>query len=276
MRRRTIATAIALFAFTASATLSAHSVSASPPRAVDPQTIDPLSLKLPASAMPPGPIIVDHDGVSDNADAQATTTPADGFKSQLYIMHQKPYATLGRITGYRSDFRYNIGSAQAGTEYLASIFPDQAHAKAAMDDAIGSGSLIQIIGKPLTHQCSVGVACAAFAGPVPGSTPLMDAVVAISYDGPILVETATQVPDSQFTALEPQIETILFGFLAAADIQVQTVLTGKPPDAPTLTATATATATATPRPSPTKKPLKKCKKGYKRVHGKCKRQKKHK
>lgn len=272
MRRGTVATAIALIAFTASATLSARSANASPPGAVDPQTISPLSLKLPASAMPPGPIIVDHDGVSDNADAQATTTPADGFKSQLYIMHQTPYATLGRITGYRSDFRYNIGSAQAGTEYLASVFPDQAHAKAAMDDAIGPGSLIQIIGKPLTHQCSVGVSCAAFAGPVPGSTPLMDAVVAIYYQGPILIETATQVPDSQFAVLEPQIETILFGFLAAADIQVQTVLNGSTSTTAT-PAVPTATATATATPSPTKKPLKKCKKGYKRVHGKCKRKK---
>jgi hypothetical protein len=274
MRRRTIVTVIALSAFTASATLSTHSVSASIPQAVAPQQIDPLSLKLPASSLPPGQIIVDHQSVSDNPDADGITTPPDKFKSQLAILHQTPYETLGRITGYRFDFRYNIGSAQAGTEYLASIFPDQAHAQAAMNDAIGPGSLIQIIGHPLTHQCSVGVACAAYSGPVPGSTPLMDAVVAIYYDGPILVETATQVPDSLFTSLEPQIETILFGFLAAADIQVQAALSGTPPGTPVLaTATATATVTATPRPTPTKAPLKKCKKGYKRVHGKCKRKK---
>jgi len=274
MRRRTIATLIALSAFTASATLSSHSADASRPHAVAPQQIDPLSLKLPASALPPGPIIVDHEGISDNPDADGITTPPDKFKSQLAILHQTPYETLGRISGYRFDFRYNIASAQAGTEYLASVFPDQAHAKAAMDDAIGPGSLIQIIGHPLTHQCAVGVACAAYSGPVPGSTPLMDAVVAIYYDGPILVETATQVPDSQFAALEPQIETILFGFLAAADIQVQAALSGKPPGTPVLaTSTATATATATATPRPTAKPLKKCKKGYKRVHGKCKRKK---
>lgn len=243
---------------------------------VDPATIDPAALRLPDSALPPGASI-DHSAVSDNADASAQTTPADGFKSQLAILHQTLYAKLGRLTGYRMDFRYTLGGAPAGTEYLVSVFPTADNARAAMADAIGPGSLIQIIGAPLPRQCTVGDACAAYSGPVPGQP--LKAVVAIYTDGPILVETATQVPAASFAALEPQLESVLFGFLATSDALIKTVLGGQTSASSTPTATATATATPTVTPSPTPQPTKarhkkrKCKKGYKRVHGKCKRQK---
>lgn len=175
------------------------------------------------------------------------------------------------------DFRYTLGGAPAGTEYLVSVFPTADKARAAMADAIGPGSLIQIIGMPLPRQCTVGDACAAYSGPVPGRP--LKAVVAIYTDGPILVETATQVPAASFDTLEPQLESVLFGFLATSDALIKAVLGGQTSSSATPTATATATATPTATPSPTPQPTKarhkkrKCKKGYKRVHGKCKRQK---
>lgn len=229
---------------------------------------------------------LDHGAVSDNADANGTTTPADGFMSQLRIIHQKPYDQLGRLTGYRMDFHYFLQSNLAGTEYLASIYPSQATAKAAMDDAISPPALITIIGQPLARQCSVGDACAAYSGPNPGTTNT--AVLAIFRDGPIVIETATQVPSAAFTALETTLETTLYGLLSSADQRIQQALNpSKPTNTPTSTATPTATptATATDTPIPTPPPVVKhkkcpknsvkkhgkctCKKGYVKKHGKC-------
>jgi len=308
MTRRTIALIAAIIVMVSAVLLAALPANASRSQAVDPTTINPAQLKLPDSALPVGTGI-DHSAVSDNPDADAITTPPDKFSSQLRILHQTPYGnenpgqpSLGRITGYRMDFHYTISGAAAGTEYLASIFPSAAKAQAAMNDAIGPGSLLTIIGSPLAHQCTVGDVCKAYSGPVPGSTN--QAVVAIFTDGPILVETATQIPADRFNALEPTIESILFSLLAAADVQVKAVLNGQGGNTntptPTLiatsapTATATATSTDTPVPptaTPTKKPkshhCKKsykvvngkrkkppyCKKGYKLIHGKCKKHK---
>jgi len=308
MTRRTIALIAAIIALVSAVLLAALPANASRSQAVDPTTINPAQLKLPDSALPAGTGI-DHSAVSDNPDADAITTPPDNFPSQLRILHQTPYgnetpgqAGLGRLTGYRMDFHYTISGAAAGTEYLASIFPSVAKAQAAMNDAIGSGSLLTIIGSPLAHQCTVGDMCKAYSGPVPGSTN--QAVVAIFTDGPILVETATQVPADRFDALEPSIESILFSLLAAADLQVKAVLNGQggvtatatpmltSTNTPTPTATATATdtpvpATATPTKTPKVLHCKKghkvvngkckkppyCKKGYKLVHGKCKKHK---
>jgi hypothetical protein len=231
---------------------------------------------------------LDHAAVSTNDDANGTTTPADGYKAQLRIIHQTAYDALGRLTGYRMDFHYFLPGNTSdtffltGTEYLASIFPDLAHAQAAMDDATKSPALITIIGQPLTHACSVGDACAAYSGPNPGTAN--KAVLAIFRDGPILVETATQVPASAFAALEPTLETTLYGLLASADAQIKVALNPPPPgqptntptatptNTPTATPTATATATATPTATATQTPppaKKTCPKNSSRKHGKC-------
>ncbi len=293
MTRRTIALIAAIIALISAVLLATLPANASRSHAVDPTTINPAQLKLPDAALPAGTAI-DHSAVSDNPDADAITTPPDKFPSQLRILHQTPYgnetpgqAGLGRLTGYRMDFHYTISGAAAGTEYLASIFPSAAKAQAAMNDAIGPGSLLAIIGSPLAHQCTVGDLCKAYSGPVPGSTN--QAVVAIFTDGPILVETATQVPAARFDALEPMLESTLFSLLAAADVQVKAVLNGQggntntpaptltATNTPTATATATATATSTDTPvpptaTPTKKPtVLHCKKGYTIVSGKCKK-----
>lgn len=76
------------------------------------------------------------------------------------------------------------------------------------------------------------------------------------------------------------------GYLGSGDDTLADALNGvapPPPVDPTATATVqptdtptpTATATATPRPTQQASSHKKCKKGYKRVHGKCKKVKKH-
>src|SRR5947209_7678001 len=129
-------------------------------------------------------------------------------------------------------------------------------------------------GTPLAHPCTVGDVCRAFSGPNPGQPTKV--ILAVFIDGPILIETASQVPSAQFDAIEPQIETSVYGLLAAADGQVRTALgenthTNTPTATPTETLVPpTATPTATPKPH-----KKKCKKGSKLVHGKCKKKKKH-
>lgn len=233
---------------------------------------------------------LDHSAVSTNDDANGTTTPADGYKAQLRIIHQTGYDTLGRLTGYRMDFHYFLQANLVGTEFLASIFPDSAHAQAAMDDATKPPALITIIGQPLTNSCSVGDACLAFSGPNPGTTN--KAVLAIFRHGPILIETATQVPSATFAALEPTLETTLYGLLAAADARIKLALNPPPPgqptdtpvptNTPTAVPTDTPTATSTPPPAKTSCPknaTKKhgkctCKKGYTMKHGKCVKKKK--
>lgn len=290
MKRRTVVLIAAICALLSAALFSALPARASHPHAVDPAQIDPTTLQLPTSALPPNARL-DHSAVSDNADAYGVTTPADGFKSQLTLIHQKSYAQLGRITGYRMDFSYQISGVPAGTEYLASIYPSADLAQAAMNDATGPGSLITIIGTPLP-ACTVGDACVAYSGPVPGSANT--AVLAVFRDGPIVVETATQVPGAQFTGLASTLESALYALLKAADIQVRAALNGTPPpppttDTPTPSPTATPTATPTdsptiaPTPTNTAVPVKKscpknsskkhgkcvCKKGYTKKHGKC-------
>ena len=283
MTRRTTVLVATIVSLICAVYISSLPVSASRQRDVDPATINPAVLQLPASALPAG-VIVDHNGVSDNADADGRTTPPDGHKSALGgpPVHQNFSEAFHRTTGYRLDFRYPLSGSEIGTEYLASIFPSADKAKAAMDDAIGPGSLVQLIGKPLAHQCQAGDRCSAYYCPNPG-TP-NNAVAAIFTHGPILIETASQVPADKFDALEPAMESTLYGFLGAADGQIKIALSGSSgPSATTApqatnTATATATATSTPKPTPTKKPTKKpakkCKKGYKLVHGKCKKVKK--
>jgi hypothetical protein len=261
-QRRAIALLVTLVAVVAGASLSASSAGAS--RA---QSVDPSLLALPAAALPAGAII-DHNSVSDDTDADA---------SNLRAVHQNLYETLKRVSGYRLDIRYMVQGVPAATEYLASIFDTPALAQAAMQDAIAPGTLIDLIGKPLPHQCTVGDICKAYSGPDPG-TP-NNVVLAIFTDGPIMVETASAVPSDKFDALEPALETSLFGFLAAADAQVKIALAGGAATPPAVTETPTATATVPPIPpaptaTPKPAPKKHCKKGYKLVHGKCKKKKK--
>jgi hypothetical protein len=273
MSRRTCALLAVIVTLVLSLTLPTLPAGASRARAVDPAT-----LALPQSALPAGSVI-DHSGVSDNNDADGRTTPPDGFKAQFALLHQTLYENLGRITGYRMDFHYQVQGTQIGTEYMASVFSTADQAKAAMNDAIGPGTLIDLIGHPLPHQCSTGDACKAYYGQNPG-TPY-NAVLAIFTHGPIMVETASEVPSASFDQLEPSMETTLFGFLAAADAQVKVALNGTGPSTnPSATATAQPTDTPVPTAVPTAKPAPpkkvKCKKGYQLVKGKCKKKKKKK
>jgi hypothetical protein len=267
--------------------LSVRTVGASPTRAVDPATIDPAVLALPATLLPPGSTIY-HSGVSDNPDADAKTTPADGHQSLMTTLHLTQYGNedpnrgnLGRLTGFRTDFLYAVSGATVGTEYLASIFASAAKAQTALDDATGRLSLIALIGKPLPQTCSVGEICKGFYGP----NPLLagqEVVVALYVDGPILVETVTSAPSSGFDTLEPALQSVLNSFLLASDTRVKVALgEGEPAGTPSAVATITPapTATSVPAlptgvPSPPKK--KHCKKGYKLSKGKCKKTKKHK
>lgn len=282
MSRRTLAPVVLALSLLGGSTLSARTAGASPSRAVDPSAIDPAGLAIPMSVLPAGATVY-HDSVSDNADADAKTTPLDGHQSLVTALHLTQYGNedpsrpnLGRLTGYRMDFTYSLSSAIIGTEYLASIFPSAALAQAALVDATGPLSVISLLGKPLPQTCGVGDICNGFYAP----NPLLvgqEAVVALYRDGPILVETVTSAPAAGFDALEPALQATLNGLLLATDIRVKAMLVAAEATdtaTPTATPLPTATATPTPRhPGTTKK--KSCKKGYKLVKGKCKKVKKH-
>jgi hypothetical protein len=255
-------TLIVLMVVTASGALFA----ALPAGASRSGAVSPQQLALPQSALPAGAGI-DASQVSDNTDAD---------KSAFHIVHQHSYEDLGRVTGYRMDFHFTLQGSAVGSEYLASVISSSDQAKAAMNDAIGSGSLIAIIGTPLAHACTVGDACQAYSGPNPGTSNKV--VLAIFVRGPIMVETASQVPASAFDQLEPALETTLYGLLSAADNQAKLALGEiSATNTPSSTATNTPLPTATPKPK-TKSKTKHvtCKKGYKLVKGKCKKVKKKK
>jgi hypothetical protein len=228
--------------------------------------------------------VIDHRGVSNNQDADGTVTPPDGFTAQLRIVHSANYEDLGRLdNGWREDMHYYLGGVQTGTEYLVSVFPDAAHAQAAMDDATAKPfNILSIIAQPLTgaDACTAGAVCKAYAGVRPGSNPAQEAIFTIFVRGPVLVETASVVLADKFPSVKAEVEASLYAMLISADNHIQNALNPQPPtptDTPTATATPTGQATNTPTPAPTPtatpkvtKKTVKCKKGYKKVKKKGK------
>jgi hypothetical protein len=285
MPRRTLVAIALMFSLLGASVLSVQPAGASPPRAVDPAAIDPAGLALPAALLPAGSTVY-HSAVSDNPDADAKTTPADGHQSLVTAIHPTQYGNedssrpnLGRLTGYRMDFTYAVSGATAGTEYLASIFPSAAKAHAALDDAAGPLGLIALIGKPLPQACTAGDTCAGFYAPNPILAG-QEVIVALYVDGPILVETVTSAPATGFDTLEPSLAAVLNGLLLASDTRVKAALNeGEPASTPTSVAANTPVPTATsvaaaPTSAPIRPKKKHCKKGYKLVKGKCKKSKK--
>jgi hypothetical protein len=228
--------------------------------------------------------IVDHVGVSNNKDADGTVTPPDGFAAQVRIVHSANYEDLGRLdNGWREDMHYLLAGVVTESEYLVSVFPDAAHAQAAMDDATTKQfNILSIIAKPLPapEQCTSGTSCKAYSGVRPGSNPAQEAIFTLFVRGPVLVETASVVLADKFDGVRSEVEASLYAMLISADNHIQQALNPSPPtptDTPTATATPTSVATDTPiptdTPTATPKPAKKvlkCKKGYKKVKKKGK------
>ena len=205
---------------------------------------DPNQLALPTSALPPGAQVV-HSGVSDNADADGAPSP-DGYNDDIRQLHQKTYADLGRITGYRERFTYRVQGADATTQYLASVFAAADQAKAALNDASSSGSVIGLIGTPVSPTCSVGDACAAYFGQYGA-----DMVIYTAFTrGPVLIELASAVNANQWPQVQAAVVTALYAVLAGADAQVQQALgsSGGPTATPAPTATPTSTPATIPAP----------------------------
>jgi cell division septation protein DedD len=269
MTRRRLVVVVALASLIGSALFSALPAGAS-----HPGTLDPALLRLPSSGLPAGSV-VDHDAVSDNADADGAPSP-DGHPARTYQLHHQLYDVLGRITGYRMDFHFNDGGVEIEGGYLASIFATPDAAKAAMNDAVGQDSIIAYVGHKLPDACTAGDACQAYYGPNPNE-PGKTGMIVIFTRGPILMEVAAQVPNDSFNQLETSMEASLFGLAATLDALAQQAL-GAPSTGGSSTPTPTATATSIPVPPPaaptktaTKTSKKHCKKGYKLKHGKCKK-----
>jgi hypothetical protein len=243
------------------------SFAALPARASRAGAVNPQQLALPPSALPAGAVLQTNT-VSDNADAD---------KSNFHVLHPNSYQSLGRITGYHQIFNFPLEGSTVGTDYLASEFSSVSQATAAMNESVGPNSLVSIIGRPLDHPCTAGDACQAYYGTNP-LDPTYKVVFGAFVRGPILVETASQVPASAFDQVEPALETTLYGLLSGADNQAKLALgETSPTNTPAPTATNTPLPTATPEP--TGKPKSRhitCKKGTKLVKGKCKKVKKKK
>ena len=269
MTRRTVALIIAIMALLGAGLIPSLPAGASPARDVDPTKIDPHLLALPQSALPSG-ASVSHSDVSDNADADSSRT---------HELHSQLFEAWHRITGYRMDYQYTAQGTAVDAGYLASIFPTPADASAAMDNATNAQSIIAYLGHPLPDACTAGEVCKGFFGPNPDDGT-KTALVAIYTRGPILIEAAAQVPNAAFTQLESVMEAQVYAVANAVDVQVKAILNPGPAATGAPTVTSTATPTNTPVPptaTATVKPIKhkKCKKGYKLVHGKCKKVKKH-
>jgi hypothetical protein len=266
MRRRTLVLVAAVLAVLVGLLLSGLPAGASPTRDVDPTTIDPHQLALAQSSLPAGAVI-DHSLVSDNADADTSLT---------HTVHHQLYEAFHRITGYRMDYHYTVSGVTVQAGYLASIFPTNADAMAALDDATGPGSLIVSLvnlglGERLPDPCTAGDVCRGFAGPNPNDGT-QSALIADFVRGPILVEAGAQVPTTAFTQLKTQMEAQVYGVATTVDAQVKVVLSqGSSPSSPTATSAATPTSTPTPTATPKPATGKKCKKGYKLVKGACKK-----
>jgi len=280
MTRRTTPLIAVIVALACGALVSAPPAGATRVHDVDPTKIDPAQLALSQSALPAGAVI-DLSKVSDNADADSSTTHN--------LLHTQLYETWHRITGYRMDYHYTVQGVVIEAGYLASIFPTAADARAALEDATGPNSIVNYVGMPLPDPCHAGDLCRGYSGPNP-QDGTKTGLVADFVRGPILVEAATQVPNEAFAQLKSAMEAQAYGVVNTMDAQVKVALNGGPStgetDTPTPTATATPVPTATPKPTPV--PAKKCKKnqhlthgkcacvkGYKLVHGKCKKAKKH-
>jgi hypothetical protein len=101
-------------------------------------------------------------------------------------------------------------------------------------------------------------------------------MIVVFTRGPLLFEVPAQVPSDAFAQLETAMETTLYSLASALDAQAQRVL-GASQSTTESSPTPTATSTPLPSASPTKTPVKtskkhkKCKKGYKLKHGKCKK-----
>jgi hypothetical protein len=257
MTRRTLALLMALVALMSATLISTLPARASRAHTIEPAQIDPNSLALPASSLPAGAQVV-HSAVSDNPDAQGTTTPADGDASVFGLAHGGPasYASEGRITGYRMDIHYSVSGVAVRTAYLASIYPSAAQALTAYNDVTGTLALIHIIGaQPLPDTCTFGDKCDAeyFTSPL-DTTRLAASVVLVR--GPIVIETASDAPAAQITAVnEITWESEIYALMHNADQQVQSILANNPPPPPGSTATPTATtAPATNTPTATSVP----------------------
>ena len=247
MSTRTLAPLTAAVALLVSTLCPALPVAASRP-----STVDPAKLALSQSALPAGAVVV-HSGVSDNADADGAPSP-DGYNNDIRQLHQQHYAALGRITGYRERFHFALqpsaaqdqssSGVQVTTQYLASVFGSSQQARAALDDATGPGSLIALIGSPLTPQCAAGEACAAFSGINGSSTILYMGAVR----GPALVEFASAVDTTAWhqAPVAAAVQSALYAVLAAADAQVQAALGASGGTTPT-----PGTPSPTPTPTPT-------------------------
>lgn len=280
MTRRFLARLLVLALLLAAALHSVYNVGASPLR-----DIAPSALAIPTSSLPAGATI-DHNAVSDNADAGGAPS-ADGYASQFALIHtgDLSYDKEGRTGGYRLDFRFHIGNTEIGTEYLASIFPSAAAATAAFTAVTTPlASLLTLLGT--SEPCTPSIpGCKAYIGPVPNSNDR--AYVIVFTAGAVLVEMAMKAPDDagQFEASQSTIASDLFSFANVAETVVKAAQTGTSDtptagvSSPATTATATAVPpTATPVPTstliPTTAPApvkttRKCPKHATAKRGKC-------
>jgi hypothetical protein len=228
---------------------------------------DPTAYALPASVFPPGSQVL-------------ASRVADNFDVALRHDQEGPQPTAGRVTGYYmlAQSMADSGSVRLATSYLVSIFDTSGHAASAFDqqnDYWHGLNPSSVHAQPAPALGDPGRA--RWYTQTDGNG---DAHSELFFQrGTVLVElnlySFQSVPTDADTASFLEMGGALDG---AAQHPVSATLT------PTATSTLTPTLepTATPKkprptattnavsPQPETKP---CKKGFKRVHGKCRRKK---
>jgi hypothetical protein len=210
-------------------------------------------------------------------------TAADADGKALSQLHSTSYTDLGMQGGWWQYYTYDLPDGLFDIVYQGSYYNDAGSVSGAFDDVAITLALL-----PDSSVCSVGDRC--FEAPVPISFPdgqYMGVVRAVQMSNG-LAEFSVAVPAADYSAdqstMNAYLDTATNAFLGVASPAIPTVTPTSTTIPATATATptstpipATATATATPKPRSTHKSTKTqrpCRKGFKRVHGKCKKTKK--
>jgi hypothetical protein len=230
-------------------------------------------MKLPPSSFP--------DDFAQLQSQPLTAADADGkIYSQL---HTTSYTDLGMMGGWWDYYSKQIPDGLFDITYLGSYYRDRDAAQSAFDDVASNLSFVG----PIT-TCSLGERCLETTATITFSDGTYRGIFRVVQASNALAETASVVPAADvgtyLDTIRSNLDRLSASFLGIFP-QAQPTATAVPPTStpvptaipPTPTATAVPTPTAAPTSVPTATPARtakkptQCKKGYRLVHGKCKK-----
>jgi hypothetical protein len=230
---------------------------------------DRSQLELPGSAYPADFSIMETGPIS--------ATDADNII--LSQLHRQSYEGLGMLGGWFTYYAKDLGDGSFDDVYQGSYYRDASAASSAYNDVLG---VLSASGFGTT--CSFGDSCYEAPLRIHFSDGDYQALTRFVRQGNALDEQSVAVPMADYAqqqaAMRADADRVTNAFVNEAQPPSPTTTATASP-VPTATATSTPTATATPTATSTatatsvpQKTVKSCKRGYKRIHGKCKKTKK--